>query len=221
VLYGEAPDAELRATDVHDEGLEGLAFGVSYRGERAEARMPMPGRHLLAAGLSAIGAAVELGVPLDEAAVALGTLEPPAHRMSVRRTGTMTVIDDSYNASPAAVHAALALLRDVPTRRIAVIGDMRELGPLSDVAHDDVGRDAARSADALVTVGELAARVARGARHAGMADVHEAADAAEALVVLRRLARRGDTVLVKGSRAIGLDAVADALVSAEAVTAPR
>ncbi|MBI2982707.1 MAG: UDP-N-acetylmuramoyl-tripeptide--D-alanyl-D-alanine ligase, partial [Chloroflexi bacterium] len=131
VLYGEAPDAELRATDARDEGLDGLAFTVSYRGERAEARMPMPGRHLLAAGLSAIGAAIELGVPLDEAALALGTMEPPAHRMAVRRTPGLTVIDDSYNASPAAVHAALALLRDVPTRRVAVIGDMRELGVFS------------------------------------------------------------------------------------------
>ena len=219
VLFGESADAGLRAVDVRDEGLEGLAFGVTYRGERAAARMPMPGRHLLAAGLSAIGAAVELGVPLDEAAVALGTMEPPSHRMSVRRTGTLTIIDDTYNASPAAVEAALALLRDVGTRRIAVIGDMRELGSLSDVSHDDVGRDAARSADALVAVGELAARMARSARAAGMSEVHEAADAAEALVIVRRLARRGDTILVKGSRAIGLDAVADALARAEAVVA--
>ncbi len=219
VLYGEAPDAELRATDVRDEDLDGLAFTVSYAGERAEARMPMPGRHLLAAGLSAIGAAVELGVPLEEAAVALGTMEPPAHRMAVRRTAAMTLIDDSYNSSPAAVHAALALLRDVPTRRVAVIGDMRELGALSDAAHEDVGRDAARSADALVAVGELAAAIARTARESGMREVHETADAAEALIVLRRIARPGDTVLVKGSRAIGLDAVADELARHEAIPA--
>lgn len=219
VLYGEAPDADLRATDVHDEALDGLAFRVTYRGDSAAARMPMPGRHLLAAGLSAIGAAVELGVPLDEAAVALGAMEPPAHRMGVRRTPGLTVIDDSYNASPAAVHAVLALLRDVPTRRIAVLGDMRELGTLSEAAHEDAGRDAARSADALVAVGELARTVARAAREAGMREVHEAADAAAALVIVRRIARRGDTVLVKGSRAVGLDAVADALARAEAVAA--
>jgi UDP-N-acetylmuramoyl-tripeptide--D-alanyl-D-alanine ligase len=219
VLYGEAADAELRASDVRDEGLDGLAFSVRYRGERAEARMPMPGRHLLAAGLSAIGAAVELGVPLEEAAIALGTMEPPAHRMAVRRTASLTLIDDSYNASPAAVHAALDLLRDVPTRRVAVLGDMRELGALSDAAHADVGRDVARSADALVAVGELAAHIARSAREAGLRDVHEAADAAEALIVLRRITRSGDTVLVKGSRAIGLDLVVDALVRAEPVGA--
>ncbi len=219
VLYGEATDAELRAVDVRDEGLDGLAFTVAYASDRADACMPMPGRHLLAAGLSAIGAAVALGVPLDEAAVALGTMEPPPHRMSVRRSASLTVIDDTYNASPAAVSAALDLLRGVPTRRIAVIGDMRELGSLSDVAHEDAGRDAARSADVLVAVGELAAGIARAARAAGMDEVHHAADAAEGLIVVRRIARPGDTILVKGSRAIGLEAVADALSSAEAVAA--
>lgn len=219
VLYGTAPDAALRATDVRDEGLEGLSFTAAYRGEAAAARMPMPGRHLLAAGLSAIGAAVALGVPLDEAAVALGTMEPPAHRMAVRSAGDVTIIDDSYNASPAAVHAALALLRTVPGRRIAVLGDMRELGALSDAAHADVGRDAAASAQALVAVGELGGIVARAAKDAGMAEIVRAADPGEALIALRRLLRKGDTVLIKGSRALGLDAVADALADVRPVAA--
>lgn len=219
VLYGEAEDAQLRATDVREEGLDGIAFTVTHRGASAEARMPMPGRHLISAGLPAIGAAVALGVPLEEAAVALGTMEPPAHRMAVRRAGSLTIIDDSYNASPAAVRAALDSLRAVEGRRIAVLGDMRELGALSDDAHDEAGRDAARSADALVAVGELAVRMARAARGAGMPEVHEAADAAEALILVRRLARPGDTVLVKGSRALALDGLADALAQAGPVGA--
>ncbi|MGH2379301.1 MAG: UDP-N-acetylmuramoyl-tripeptide--D-alanyl-D-alanine ligase, partial [Candidatus Limnocylindria bacterium] len=150
VLFGESGDAALRATDVHQQGLEELRFTVGYRGERAEARMPMPGRHFVVAGLAAIGAAVELGVPLEEAALALATMEPPDHRMRVHRTDVVTVLDDSYNASPAAVEAALALLRGVAGRRVAVVGDMRELGALSQAAHEDAGRDAARSADVLV-----------------------------------------------------------------------
>jgi UDP-N-acetylmuramoyl-tripeptide--D-alanyl-D-alanine ligase len=219
-LFGMSGDAELRAGDVRQEGLEDLRFTVSYRGERAAARVPMPGVHLVVPALAAIGAAVELGVPLDEAALALSTMEPPKHRMSVRRAGEVTVVDDSYNASPAAVAAALTLLRGVSGRRIAVVGDMRELGALSDAAHDDAGRDAARSADVLIGVGELSARMVAAARAAGLADAHHAADAAEALVVLRRVLRPGDTVLVKGSRAIGLDALADAL-TAEATGAAR
>ncbi len=220
VLYGEHRDADLRATRVVDEGLDGFRFTVEYRGASAEARMPMPGTHFLAAALPAIGAAVELGVPLDESALALSAMEPPAHRMAVRHAMGVTVIDDSYNSSPAAVAAALALLRAQEGRRVAVIGDMRELGALSAAAHEDAGRDAARSADVLVTVGDLAATIARAARPS-LADVYEAADAAEALVVLRRILRPGDVILVKGSRAIGLDTVVDALVRSEAAAATR
>ncbi|HEX9270356.1 MAG TPA: UDP-N-acetylmuramoyl-tripeptide--D-alanyl-D-alanine ligase [Candidatus Limnocylindria bacterium] len=212
VLFGEAEDADIRATDVRATGLDGLVFTVSAGGRQATARLPLPGRHLLPAGLSAIGAALALGVPLDEAAIALETLERPAHRMSVRPAGDITVIDDSYNASPAAVHAALAVLREAPGRRVAVLGDMLELGTLSAAAHDEVGVDAARSADVLVAVGDLAATIASSAERAGLRQVHRASDAAEALVHCRQLLRPGDTVLVKGSRALALDRLADALV---------
>ena len=216
VLYGESPDAEIRATDVNDQGLAGTEFTVHAAGARARARLPLPGRHLVGAGLAAIGAAVALDVPLDEAAVALGTLERPAHRMSVRRAGDITVIDDSYNASPAAVHAALAVLRPVRGRRIAVLGDMLELGALSVGAHEAAGVDAAKSADVLVAVGELAATIAASAERAGLREVHRATDGGEALVRLRQVLRPGDTILVKGSRALALDKLADALVRSEA-----
>lgn len=212
VLFGESPDAALRASEVDARGLDGLWFTVTYEGASARVSLPLPGRHLVTASLAAIGAAVALGVPLDEAAVALGTLEPPAHRMSVRRGGSVTVIDDSYNASPAAVHAALALLRGVRGRRVAVLGDMRELGALSADSHEDVGRDAAASVDLLVGVGELAATIVSAAREVGHPAAHAVADPAEALVLLRRHLHEGDIVLVKGSRALALDQLADALV---------
>ena len=212
ILFGESPEAALRATDVRVDGLDGLSFRAGYEGVEVAARLPLPGRHLLGSALAALGAAALLGVPLDEAAVALETIEPPAHRMSVRRAGDLTVIDDSYNASPAAVHAALALLRDAPGRRIAVLGDMLELGTLSAEAHEAVGRDAATSADVLVAVGDLAATIAHAAERAGLRDVHRATDAADALVRVRQVLRPGDVVLVKGSRALALDRLADALV---------
>ena len=211
-LFGEAEDAAVRATEVEDLGLAGTRFTVTADGRTAEAQFPLPGRHLLPSALAAIGAAVALGVPLEEASIAVATLDRPAHRMSVRRGAEITVIDDSYNASPAAVHAALAVLRAVAGRRIAVLGDMRELGSLSIGAHEAVGADAARSADALVAVGELAGTIAASAQRHGLGAVYRAADAGEALVRCRQLVRAGDTVLVKGSRALGLDRVADALV---------
>jgi UDP-N-acetylmuramoyl-tripeptide--D-alanyl-D-alanine ligase len=216
MLYGESPDAEIRATSVRDGGLDGTRFTVEVARQRAEAHLPLPGRHLLASALAAIGAAVALDVPVDEAAVGLGTLERPAHRMSVRRTADLVVIDDSYNSSPAAVQAALAVLREVRGRRVAVLGDMLELGTLSVGAHEAAGAEVARSADALVAVGELAATIAASAERAGLREVHRAADGGEALVQLRQLLRPGDTVLVKGSRALALDKLADELVRTEA-----
>lgn len=215
VLFGESADADLRAVDVRDLGLAGLRASVEFAGDRAELSLPLAGRHFLAAALPAIGAAVELGVPLEEAALALSAMEPPAHRMQVRRARDATVIDDTYNSSPAAAHAALALLRGVEGRRVAVLGDMRELGPLALAAHEDVGRDAAASADLLIGVGELAVAIVRAAREAGMPAAHHAREPAEALVVLRRMLRPGDTVLIKGSRALGLDAIAEALAGPE------
>ena len=212
VLFGEAVDADLRATDVSARGIEGLRF-VAHDGARSvEVQLPLPGRHLVSSALAALGAASALGVPLAEAAVALSVMDAPAHRMSVRRTAGLVVIDDSYNASPAAVMAALAVLGSVPSRRVAVIGDMLELGTLSADAHEAIGREAARQTDVLVGVGELARTMVASARRAGLRETYQVADRAEALMLLRRILLRGDTVLVKGSHSLALDELADALV---------
>lgn len=212
VLFGESGDANLRATDVTASGIEDLRF-VAHEGARSvEVRLPLPGRHLVASALAALGAANALGVPLDEAATALSAMDVPAHRMSVRRTAGLVVIDDSYNASPAAVMAALAVLGSVRTRRVAVIGDMLELGTLSADAHEAAGREAAKQSDVLVGIGELARTIVSSARQAGLRETYEVADGAEALVLLRRILRPGDTVLVKGSHSLALDELADALV---------
>ena len=212
VLFGESADASLRATDVSASGLEGLRF-VAHDGDaRAEVRLPLPGRHLVGAALAAIGAATALGVPLEEAAMALATMEAPAHRMSIRTAADQVVIDDSYNASPAAVQAALDVLGSVSTRRVAVIGDMLELGALSADAHEAAGRDAARKTDVLVGVGELARTMVSAAKAAGLGETYVVADGPEALLLLRRILRPGDTVLVKGSHSLALDRLADALV---------
>ncbi|MFN2519604.1 MAG: UDP-N-acetylmuramoyl-tripeptide--D-alanyl-D-alanine ligase [Candidatus Limnocylindria bacterium] len=216
VLFGEGPDSHLRATAIEDRGLAGTGFRVSWEGREAAARMPLPGRHLVVCALAGIGAAVTLGVPLEEAAVGVETMERPAHRMSVRQGPGVTVIDDSYNASPAAVQAALAVLSSAGSRRVAVLGDMLELGALSADAHEDAGREAARAAELLIGVGELAGTIVSSARRAGLEQTHRAADGAEALLLLRRLVRPGDTVLIKGSRALALDRLADAFVGPEA-----
>jgi len=217
VFFGESEDAQLRATDIRADGLAGLRFTAHYEGERVPVALPIPGRQLVPAALAALGAAHTLGLPLDEAAVALSTMEQPAHRMEIRSGPGITVIDDSYNASPAAVEAALAVLRDVPGRRIAVLGDMLELGSFSADAHEALGRDAARSTDVLIGIGELARTAVDSARAAGLAEAYWASEPGEALVVLRRMQQQGDTILVKGSHSLALDRLADTLVRPVAV----
>ena len=125
----------------------------------------------------------------------------------------MTIVDDSYNASPRSVVAALDLLAGLPGRRAAVLGEMLELGEASDEGHHVVGEAAARTVDWLVVVGPGAGAIAEGALAAGMdpGRVFRVRDAEAALDMLPARLRDGDVVLVKASRGIGLDRVVDGL----------
>jgi UDP-N-acetylmuramoyl-tripeptide--D-alanyl-D-alanine ligase len=141
-----------------------------------------------------------------------------AHRMAVvEATGGATVIDDTYNASPVSVAAALAFLAEgelaAGRHRYAVLGDMLELGQDEERLHREIGSVAASVVDALVAVGERGRWIADAARAAGLARVSTARDADEALIVVERdLAPAvGDILLVKGSRGVELDRLVDAL----------
>jgi UDP-N-acetylmuramoyl-tripeptide--D-alanyl-D-alanine ligase len=125
----------------------------------------------------------------------------------------MTLIDDSYNASPPSVTAALDLLAGLPGRRVAVLGEMLELGKGAATGHREVGTAAAATVDLLVVVGRGASGIAAGARSAGLdpSRILEARDREAALDLLRVRLRDGDVVLVKASRGVELDVLVDAL----------
>jgi UDP-N-acetylmuramoyl-tripeptide--D-alanyl-D-alanine ligase len=125
----------------------------------------------------------------------------------------MVILDDTYNASPGAVIAALEVLASLPGRPVAVLGDMRELGNLHDRGHREVGAAAARVAAELVVVGAAAAGIADGAAAAGLEPgrIHRAPDREAAVAVLRTILRPGDAVLVKASRGAALETIVDAL----------
>jgi UDP-N-acetylmuramoyl-tripeptide--D-alanyl-D-alanine ligase len=130
--------------------------------------------------------------------------------------GGATLVDDSYNASPVSVSAALAFLAETPVgggRRLAVLGDMLELGPDERALHERIGAEAAIVLDGLVAVGERGRWIAEAARAAGLASVATAADAAEARELVDQVLapRAGDVLLVKGSRGIALDGLVAAL----------
>jgi UDP-N-acetylmuramoyl-tripeptide--D-alanyl-D-alanine ligase len=218
VATSRGSTAEVTARDIESRGLAGTEFTLSTPWGERRVRSANPGRHLVLHALVAAAVAERFDVPLSEVAAALEAGSHAAHRMAVvAAAGGATLVDDSYNASPVSVAAALEFLAETPLdtggRRIAVLGDMLELGPDEEALHRRIGALAARTADALVAVGERGAWIADAARAAGATAVHESHEADDATETLEREVgpRRGDVVLVKASRGIGLDRVVDAL----------
>ncbi|MBA3689230.1 MAG: UDP-N-acetylmuramoyl-tripeptide--D-alanyl-D-alanine ligase [Chloroflexi bacterium] len=216
--FGLGPGADVRATDIESEGVGGTTFTLDAPWGRRRLHSATPGRHLVPHALAAAAVADHFGVPLDEVEAALAAGSRADHRMAVAEaTAGATVIDDTYNASPVSVAAALDFLGESPLAsgraRYAVLGDMLELGPEEERLHREVGAKAAGVADALVAVGERGRWIAEGARAAGLLRVTTVQDADEAVLAVERdLAPGvGDLLLIKGSRGIELDRLVAAL----------
>jgi UDP-N-acetylmuramoyl-tripeptide--D-alanyl-D-alanine ligase len=213
VRYGFAEEADVRATDVSSAGTAGMRFRLRTREGSRTVAIPTLGR--LSVHNATAGAAVGLaaGIDLDVIATALETGWSAPHRVELVRLRGVTVIDDSYNASPGSMTAALDLLGELPGRHVAVLGEMLELGDAHAEGHRAVGEAAGATADLLVVVGDDAGGIVEGALDVGIdpARVHIAPDAEAALDVVRPRLRDGDVVLVKASRGIGLDRLVDGL----------
>ncbi len=215
--YG-APSSPARLEAVDDRGLLGTRFELVLPEGRAEVELSLPGRHQADNLLAAAAGAAALGLTTEEIAGAAATLEAaPRRGRLVRLARGIILVDDSYNASPLAVRRLLELLARAPGRRVAVLGEMYELGELAAEAHRAAGTAAAGACDLLVVVGGVNAReLAGAARAAGLDAVEVVADAGAASERLGRLLEPGDVVLVKGSRGVGLDRTVDDLVGSEA-----
>ena len=216
VTYGvTSPDAEVRAEEVEHLGILGMRFVLTIAGQRWQVRTPVPGRHSVENALAAAAVGHVAGLSLEEIAAGLEAGWSAPHRTEVIRVGGITIIDDSYNAEPATMRAALALLGELGEvsdgsprgRRIAVLGPMLELGELHVAHHLEIGAAAAVACDRLIVVGAEASPIADGARqhHLPADRISEVPDRAAALELLGSEARAGDTLLVKGSRGAALD----------------
>jgi UDP-N-acetylmuramoyl-tripeptide--D-alanyl-D-alanine ligase len=194
----------------------GMRFDLRLESRSVEVALPLVGPHFVMDFLAAAAVAHALGVSAEAIATAATTLRAVRHRGDVRRLEQgLTLIDDCYNSSPDALAAALeALSLAGPRRRVAILGDMLELGPQGPDLHRAAGERAARSAEVLVAVGPLARGFLDGARRAGMAETalvsFPDAEAAEAAALLLE---PGDAVLVKGSRGVHLESVVEAIVA--------
>ena len=221
ITFGRSAEAELRAERITPLGFEGLRFELCYEGESTTVHTPLVGEHQAMTVLAAAAAGLRAGLSLGQIADAAALLQPGSRLRRRFAPNGATVIDDAYNAAPLSMRAALDLLAAQPEPRIAVLGDMLELGAEEADAHLEIGAYAAARCDRLLTVGTRAAAIAAAARAAGLdaVSVHnDAADAGEALLP----ALGGDaTVLVKASHAIHLEALVEQILSGRRQTGER
>ena len=208
--YGFRPSADVRAVQIQSGGLDGLSFRLEAGEEGEKVNLKLPGRHNALNAAAAAAVALGEGLSLGEVARSLEKVEPYRLRRVSGPNGSL-ILDDTYNASPASMRAALDLLHEVPGRHVAVIGDMRELGQYEEDAHADVGVYAAERAEVIVGVGEKAKAIVDAAREAGHPSAHAYLSKSDAVQDLRKNLRKGDVVLVKASRALQLETVVSAL----------
>ena len=218
VTFGIERSATVRATAVVDRGIEGTSACMLTPRGQIDIATPLVGRGNLANVLAAAAVAVTFDVPIEAIGECARRLRPAARRgQVVRLRRGVTVIDDSYNANPAATRQALEVIGGArqASRRVAVLGEMLELGDRAFALHEDVGRAVARARiDVLLSVGGAPAlALAESAVAAGVsrANVRHFATSDEAADAVVQIVKAGDLVLVKGSRGVGTDRVADRL----------
>jgi UDP-N-acetylmuramoyl-tripeptide--D-alanyl-D-alanine ligase len=220
VTFGSAQNAVVRAASIEDRGVDGMRARLSTPAGEATLDTPLLGRGNLSNVLAATAVALEFGVPLADIVTAAARLQPADHRGAVHRlTAGITLVDDSYNSSPTALQRALEVVaRETrATRKVAVLGEMLELGHAATQKHDECGRAAAQVGLALLFAvgGEAAQTLAKAAVSAGMppSAVTYVERSERASELVKDAVRPGDLVLVKGSRGIRTDIVVDRLLA--------
>ncbi|MCJ7825699.1 MAG: UDP-N-acetylmuramoyl-tripeptide--D-alanyl-D-alanine ligase [Anaerolineales bacterium] len=215
--YGLSPEADLWASDVEGLGLEGLLCVIHHGEDAIHCRVPLLGRHSVHTILRAASVGIVEGLSWSEIIGGLQNTHNQLRLVAGHTNSGALLLDDTYNAAPTSVIAALNLLDDLDGRKIAVLGDMLELGEFEERGHRMVGARAAQVVDLLITVGERAEWIAEEARAAGLSEsqVVVLGSGDEVVEYLDENVGEGDVVLVKGSRGMRLDRIVTALEEIE------
>jgi UDP-N-acetylmuramoyl-tripeptide--D-alanyl-D-alanine ligase len=213
LFYGLTPEADLWADQVEGLGLEGIRFRLHYKNEVIHLRVPMLGQHSVHTALRAAAVGLAEGLGWQEIVSGLRFGHMQLRLMAVRSDQGALLLDDTYNASPQSTMAALNLLEELDGRKVAVLGDMLELGQYERQGHQMVGIRAAEVAELLITVGQRAHLIAQAAKETGLSieKIIEVDETAQAIDVLREQLHSDDVVLIKGSRGMRMDAISPAL----------
>lgn len=207
IYYGVDGDFFAKAENIVFRGLDSTAFTLVLGDRRIEVELPASGRHMVIDCLAAASAGSRLGLSMEEIKCGLESYVAVDGRMSKKEHKGAVIIDDCYNAGPASMKASLSVLAKATGRKLALLGDMLELGERSELLHEEVGKSAAEAGvDILVTVGERAEAIAKAASLAGLRSVyHLGRD--EAAAFIKAELRPGDTLLVKASRGMALEKI--------------
>ena len=202
VVFAGMTGGSVRAIEIR-QSAEGSEFTIVEGAHRCRAQLPVAGSHMVQNALLAVAAGRAFGLSIEECAAGLAAAPLTKARLQIKEIGGVQFLDDSYNANPDSMKAALRTLveLDAEGKRIAVLGEMRELGTESERGHREVGETAATlGVHQLITIGHAAEMIAEGARAAGLEKVSSAQSTGEAAKLLGEIAEPGDLVLIKGSR---------------------
>jgi len=187
-------------------------FNIRYKGRKIPIDLPIPGEHNIQDALAAAAAAFALGVPSAAIKKGLERVRLSGRRSRIIHKPAYTIIDDTYNANPESMKASLRMLSRFNGRKIAVLGDMLELGRISRKSHEEIGKIAAGlKLNALIAVGKFGGTVARSARKSGLLASLNAGTNLNAIRILKKMLRKNDTVLIKGSRGMKMETITESL----------
>ena len=212
-FYGLSPEANLWADQIEGLGLDGIRFRLHYKGETVHSHVPMIGRHSVHTALRAAAVGLNDGLTWQEIFEGFSQGHAQLRLVAVRSKTGALILDDTYNASPESMLAALNLLDEMDGRKLAVLGDMLELGPYERQGHELVGMRTAQVVKTLITLGPRGHMIADAARRAGMrsANIIEFEEAEPIVDWLNKHLTPNDAVLIKGSHGLRMDRITAAL----------
>jgi UDP-N-acetylmuramoyl-tripeptide--D-alanyl-D-alanine ligase len=211
MTFGLERTNDIWAGDIASQGLEGMEFVLHHRDAALHVRVPLLGQHSVHTALAAAAVGLAQGLSWEEILNGLQDVSAQLRLIAVPGENGITILDDTYNASPPSTLSALNLLAELSGRKVAVLGDMRELGEFEREGHALVGIRAAEVADILIAVGELGKLIGEAAQTEGHAQVYFAKTNAEAIEQIRKVTRQGDVILIKGSRGAQMENIVQAL----------
>lgn len=213
VLFGTSEQCAVHGALLSTNGLDGFTFRLTCGDESVDISVPLPGRHHLHNALGAAAVGLSKGLSLRDVAEALTRAEVPLRLRALKGPRGSTILDDTYNASPPSMLAALDLLMELPGRHLALLGDMLELGAHEEIGHRLVGQRAAETTEVLYTLGDRGRIIGEAAQEAGHPNVCILLSKEEAAATLSRSLAEGDYLLVKASRAMALETLVEELTA--------